>query len=299
MAWLIASGLAVLPVLQSSSSDDDPFFFLLIMFGAGLFAIYWGWKRYRRYQLIRDTPTSKVRSMAVGRTELQGTTGVDGDPMDAPFTDDPCVFAEWSIEEYRYDSQDDHYEWETIASGRDSMDFYLEDDTGRVLVRAGEHHADVDISSDHEQTIAVDDHETPPPAVRDFIHNDRADWDLTDLFDSPMDVITRGLSSDGSVGGSANDRRYNQTVLPVDHHVYLFGRAEPRPVEETADRQMGANEDLLEMVPDSATGLFLISDRQEDKLTDYYSKMAPLAMVGGLAVSAVGLYFLLDWYLLV
>ncbi len=298
MYWLLAWGLAALPVLQSSSSDDDPFFLLVAGFGGGLFAIYWGWKRYRRYMLIRDTPTEKVRSMAVGRTELEGTVRVDGEPMDAPFTDDPCVFASWTIREYRYDSEDDEYEWQTIASGDDSRDFYLEDETGRVLVRAGKYDTDFDISSDNEVTISVDGSQTPPPEIREFIHDERDDWDLKQLLDNPLGAITDAISSDGSVGGTSNDRRYSQTILPIDSHIYLLGRAEPRPIDEASDRQVGANEDLLEMIPDSATGLFLISDRKEEKLASYYSKMAPVAIFGGLALSAVCLYFLLDWYFL-
>lgn len=298
MYWLLATALDAVPVLQSSSSDDDPFFFIVAGFVGGLFAIYWGWTRYRRYMLVRDTPTEKIRSMAVGRTELEGTARVDGTPLDAPFTDEDCVFATWTIKEYRYDPEEEEHEWQTIASGEDAIDFYLEDDTGRVLVRAGQRDADIDLSNDHKRTIRVDGHESPPPEVQEFIYGDREDWNLSDLLDNPMNAITDAISSDGTVGSSSNDRRYIQTILPVDHHVYLFGSAQPRPVEEATDREMGSNEDLLEMVPDGGTGLFLISDRKEEKLMDYYSKMAPLAIVGGLGVSAVALYFLLSWYIM-
>ncbi|MEF8853886.1 MAG: GIDE domain-containing protein [Haloarculaceae archaeon] len=298
MCSLLATAIGTLPVLQSSSSEDDPFFLIAAGFVGGLVAIYWGWRRYRRYMLVRDTPTEKVRSMAVGRTELEGTVRVDEPPLDAPFTGEDCVFATWSIGEYRDDPNDDDHEWQTIASGEDAIDFHLEDDTGRVLVRTGERDADVDLSNDHERTIHVDGHERPPPPVQEFIHGDREDWNLSELLDNPVDAITDVVSSEGTVGSSSNDRRYIQTILPVDHHVYLFGSAQPRPVDEAADRELGANEDLLEMVPDSGTGLFLVSDRKEEKLTDYYSTMALLAIVGGLAVSAVGLYFLLSWYIM-
>lgn len=300
MSWTDSAVALALPVLQSEGGDD-PFPILAIGFIGGLVAIYWGWTRYRRYTLIRDTPTARVRSMAVGRTELEGTGRVAETAISAPFTDDPCLFTSWRIEEYQYDHDDNEHEWVTIGSGRDAVDFYLEDDTGRVLVRAGSHEVDFDLSDQHQRTISVGGSERPPPAVREFLANKRSDWDLGDFMDDPVaalgDVVKGG--GFGSTGSTSNKRRYIQTVLPVDHHVYLFGNAQPRPVAEASDRRMGANEDLLEMVPDDATGLFLISDRKEGTLTEHYSRIAPVAMFGGLAVSAVSLYFLLSWYILV
>jgi hypothetical protein len=93
-------------ILQSNGGDD-PFLFFLALFAGGLFAIYWGWRRYRRYTLIRDTPTATVRSMAVGRTELEGRAQPASETFSAPFTDEDCLYADWQVEEYRYDHDDD------------------------------------------------------------------------------------------------------------------------------------------------------------------------------------------------
>ena len=287
-----------LVTVEFSSDDVELFLFLLVAFGGGLVAIYWGWTRYRRYTLIRDTPTSRVRSMAVGRVEVQGTASpVDG-PMAAPFTGEDCLYADWTVEEYRYDHEDDRHEWVTIASGDRATRFSLADDTGRVLVRADRGEPDFDLSDEHETTVTVGGTERPPEAIRTFLAGERDTWDLRELASNPLGGIVDAISSGGRIGNTSNRRRYTQTILPVEHHVYVFGSAEPRPLAESGDERPGREEDALEIGPDGATGLFLVSDRTEDRLTEHYSRMAPLAMAGGLLVSAVALYFLLSWYLL-
>jgi hypothetical protein len=57
-----------------------------------------GVNRYRQRSLIADTPTSKVRSLAMGRVELQGTVEPIGETFTAPFSNDECVLYRYSIE---------------------------------------------------------------------------------------------------------------------------------------------------------------------------------------------------------
>lgn len=284
-----------LDLALQSDGDDDPFVFLLFLFLGGLFAIYWGWTRYRRYMLVRDTPTANVRSMPVGRVELEGRARVADRPLDAPFTDEECLFADWRVEEYRYDPEDETHEWVTIASGQQAAPFFLEDDTGHVLIKADED-ADFDLSGDNRRTVTVGGSESPPPVVASFIEAERSDTDLTEYLGDAFGGVAEVFTDDGRIGHSSNRRRYTQKVLPVGETVYVFGSARPVPVEEVPTRRAGANEDLLAVEADGGTDLFLISDREEERLQDYYSTMAPVAIVGGLLASAVGLYFLLSWY---
>lgn len=288
------NGLAIL----QSNGDDDPFLLFLFLFAAGLFAIYWGWKRYRRYTLIRDTPTAKVRSMAVGRTELEGHARPADETFSAPFTTDECLYADWQVEEYRYDSEDDRHEWQTIASGELTTSFFLEDDTGRVLVK-GDDGADFDLSGDCRRTITVSGTQSPPSAVEAFIEAERGDKDLSTVLGDAVGSLAEVFTDDGRIGHSSNRRRYTQTILPVGETIYVFGSAQPVPVSAVPDREAGANEDLLAVEADGGTGMFFVSDRKEETLAKHYSRMAPLAIFGGLAASAVGLYFLLSWYILV
>lgn len=98
--------------------------------GAALFVF--GFLALKRKRLIENLPTSKTRSMALGLVELKGRS-VAWNCLNAPFSGTPCVYYRYRLEEYR--SQGKSSKWVTMRSG-DSRHcpFYLEDDTGRVLV---------------------------------------------------------------------------------------------------------------------------------------------------------------------
>ena len=100
--------------------------------GAGLVSFFHGFRAWRRLRLIEDTPTAKVRSMALGRVELQGRAQARTE-REAPLTGLPCVFFRYEIEEERRSGR--HRSWATIARGdSNAQGFYLADETGRVLV---------------------------------------------------------------------------------------------------------------------------------------------------------------------
>ncbi len=113
----------------------------LVLFGAGF-------RAWRRLRLIEDTPTSRVRSMALGRVELAGRALGKGD-LEAPFTGTACVYYRYRIEQEVRSNK--RRSWRTVAQGDSSAwGFYLEDDTGRVLVDpAG---AQVDLAHDWKET---------------------------------------------------------------------------------------------------------------------------------------------------
>jgi hypothetical protein len=88
--------------------------------------------------LVEDTPAEKVRSAAVGRTELEGTAKPTAGTITAPFTDEKCLHVSWRVEELR--GSGDGEDWEAIAAADLSVPFLLDDGTGELLVgaRAGD-----------------------------------------------------------------------------------------------------------------------------------------------------------------
>lgn len=255
--------LELLPVQSGSNQDPEA---LLVVAGlaflAGLVLIYFGFKSYRLGRLIRDTPTAKVRSMPIGRVELQGVARDAGETLDPPFSDEESLYVHYEIEEYQYDRHDDEWEWNTVESGTESVPFYLEDDTGSALVDV-EDGADFPLSGATRTRFKADGRgDTPEP-------------------------VAAYLREGSSAGFSDNDRRYTQEVLPVDSDVYVFGGA-----TERADAG-GSNEERLVIKTDDMTDRFLVSDRDADELASAYGKRAPLMMVLGLALSTGSLYGLL------
>lgn len=105
----------------------------LLFLGVGIGFFFWGFMRLRRKRLIENIPTSTVRSLAMGLVELSGRAQFKGDPLTSPLTGNSCVYYQYRIERYRRSRKSGS--WVTIARGDSvAVPFYLQDDTGRVLI---------------------------------------------------------------------------------------------------------------------------------------------------------------------
>ena len=123
------------------------FIVVLVFILIGIICILFGFRRLGRAHLIQDTPTSKIRSMALGLVELY-TNISRANYIRTPFAQVDCVYYEYTIQEYQEDTRRDSdgeievdYEWKTIERGKRYVDFYVSDDTGEVLVDPT--HADI------------------------------------------------------------------------------------------------------------------------------------------------------------
>ena len=267
-----ATGAGIDPaVLQTSGSDETVG--LLIFFGVGLYLTYNGFQKWKRKRLMQDTPTEKVRSAAVGRTELRGTSEpIDGvGTLDQPFTDGGCVVATYTIAEWDDSGDDDH--WETLDSGTLLVPFDVDDGTGQMRVEP-QQDATYEISSANTDEIRVDDGRTPPDEIAEFLRGNRHD----------DDGLIGGLLDDAPSVRGSDDRRYTQHVIPPGEDIYLLGGARPRD---------GGDGDTLVLGRDEASDEFVIADQTEKALVTEYSWEAPAQIAGGIALSAAVLYFLL------
>jgi hypothetical protein len=98
----------------------------MFLFGAGTI-------KMRNYMLIRDIPRSKVRSLALGLVEIQGTARA-AKPMKSPLSKSECVFCHWQTFEYRGGKAGGDSGWVIIGMGSKFIPFYAEDETGSVPV---------------------------------------------------------------------------------------------------------------------------------------------------------------------
>lgn len=165
--------------------------------GVGLFAR--GFGLWRRRRAIEDTPTAKVRSMALGRVELKGVARAR-ELLRAPLSGIGCVWFRYRIE--RESGSGRRRRWQTVDSG-DSSDrvFELEDETGRVLVEP------------KGATIEIDAQlkETDPPLVGEL-----------ERF-----VAERGVRVSGLFGTAR--LRITEARLHDGDTLYLHGVAQARP----------------------------------------------------------------------
>ena len=98
----------------------------VLMFSYSLLLLY-----YRR--MVENTPTSKIRSFSMGMVELSGKSRLYYD-LRTSATKTPCVY--YRCRYYKYQKTNDGSRWSltrSVSSGK--IPFYIEDDTGRVLIK--------------------------------------------------------------------------------------------------------------------------------------------------------------------
>jgi hypothetical protein len=114
----------------ASSGHISPIFpAVLLLFGVILFIV--GFRTYREYRIMADTPLIPVRSAPMGLVHVSGkSTG--GNPLTSPLTRVPCYYYEVRVE--KQVKRNDRDEWETTHTEKVDTPFYLEDATGKILV---------------------------------------------------------------------------------------------------------------------------------------------------------------------
>jgi hypothetical protein len=113
---------------------------VVVGFGAGLFWFFKGFRIYREYRVLVDTPEIPIRSMAMGLVEIHGKAKGQQTVL-SPVTKTPCFFYKVDIERWVRDRGGGH--WSHAATDAEGVRFYLEDATGKVLVDA--HGAECDL----------------------------------------------------------------------------------------------------------------------------------------------------------
>ena len=129
------------------SSKSDPLCFGIVAFFIGLGLIYGAVQKYRLILRIKNTPTSKARSAALGLSEFSGKA-VCLDTIESPISKAKCTYWRVCAEYYRQAGK--HSSWVMIYNKESHSKFYLQDDSGRVLVDP--ENAEVDIPFDLSST---------------------------------------------------------------------------------------------------------------------------------------------------
>ncbi len=236
--------------------------------------LYWrGFRTLRTRRLIADTPTARIRSMAMGLVEING----DVEPRStvrAPFSGRPCAY--WEVDV----AIQGRREWRIVHRNQSGNPFYLRDATGVALVYP--HGARCGIRFGTEERchgLAL------PPCYAEYL----------DEHASVMGRVAR-----------IGHLRFRERVLEAGQSVYVLGTATPRaqaravalPDElqatgtdgpapsrrETLDREVVA---VVRRGEHEST--FLISQESERGLLLSLGVRATLQLVGGPVLTVAGL----------
>lgn len=231
----------------------------VFFFAIGCIALWAGVDRYRKSALVRNTPTERVQSIALGRTEVVGRCSPAEESFSAPFTDDNCVYASWSIKEYNSRKGG----WELREKDSIGVPFYIEDETGQVLVE-NPRDATVSVTETKESTKTVRGPDSLDDEIVEFCEQ-------TDI--SPT-------SQDG--------RQYVQEIVPAGEKTYVFGEAEH--LDNPASYE---SENDIRITRDTDTGEFILADDADYDLANRYRTNSLGYVFWGLLMTGGGLAMVL------
>ena len=309
-------------VLQITQDDTGAILFASLVFLIGFLIMGMGAKRFQTGRLIKNTAPERVRSVAIGRTELRGKARNAGVVFDQPFTDGKCLYYSYAVKQYVETKEKDKdgktktkRSWETTSSHSLAAPFNLDDGTGEILVVANAG-ADFQISNANTFTKTFNGRSIPGTYRKTIdTSSDISDAICESIEWDPHNLATKieAKLPFGSIPGTGNNvkprnsgspkqpdystsstsgrilkRRITQTVLPVDEDVYVYGAARQRR------DPMGSNSQRLIIQGDDDTGRFIVSDKGEDQLAQKYTRWGLIFLLIGLVISAATVGLLAD-----
>lgn len=244
-----------------------------------------GFRALRVRQLIQNTPTSRIRSMAMGLVELNGKVAARSRVV-APFSGRPCAYWEIEIATRTSNSRSGTRQWSTVHRNRSGHPFYLHDDTGFAMVYPQGAECRLNFGVEEETGgFGV------PEPYRGYMEQQglalRAVWSL-----GPM--------------------RFRERLLEDDAMVFVLGRAFPRPQSTSVSWDENA---LAATGTDAAAGgavrsrdddvrgvirrgpddpVFVVSPRSEKSMELEYGLHAVGGLAGGPLATIFGVWCLIE-----
>ncbi|HEX4425630.1 MAG TPA: GIDE domain-containing protein [Terriglobales bacterium] len=116
---------------------------------AGVYLFYRGFRLLQRKRLILDTPSSKIRSASMGLVEVSGLA-CGPYTVTAPITGASCYY--YRTIAWRWEQRGKNSQWVKVADENLHVPFFLDDNTGRVLVDP--QGAELDIHCDFKEEFS-------------------------------------------------------------------------------------------------------------------------------------------------
>jgi len=231
----------------------------------GIVAFFRGFQIRTKRKLIENIPTSTVRGLAMGLVEVKGKARQFQDLLTSDFARATCVFYHYKVEEYRNSGRSGH--WVTLAEYSSPQCFYLEDETGKVLV---------------------------DPARAEFhVHPDRryssglGGKDKADFF-TALEAL--GIEAKNFIGFEKSLRCEEAYIVPGDD-LYVLGTARENPY--VSGSATGSDNVCIGA---EAGNVFLISDESEKHVLGEFGGRMFLALYGGPALTVVCLFILIGHF---
>nr|MBN2277559.1 hypothetical protein [candidate division Zixibacteria bacterium] len=249
-----------------------------------------GFFKLKTYLIIKDTPRSKIRSMAMGIVEIHGTIACfENNLIKTPFSKTDCVYYKYEIEEYRQHTSGSgknrrtEHRWDTVAWGDKGIPFMAKDDTGEVYVDP--HGAETYITKNKGFYLEKQGLLAGFGGIGNLVKALRH-WDGKDMSGlAEIEVMDlRPLSQrTGLKMTRVGDRRFLEYYIEPGDTLFLLGTAaNNRNVPQEVLIKKGENEKT-----------FIISDREEMGVLKELKKSMLVALIFGSIFFIVGVIMFL------
>lgn len=196
--------------------------FYLFLITSILLALYTykGVKQYNHKKHMNELPTSKIRSIAMGLVELHGKARGYKELLKSPMSMKDCIYYRYKVE--KLVSTGRHTYWVTLKEGHSGRYFFLEDETGNVLVDLDG--ADIDINKDTRKSSGM--FKDPPEKIKSFLKKE-------------------GLSYEGLFGINKT-MRYTEWFIAPEDELYIVGTAGDNPFVREASSDLNENDIMIQ-----------------------------------------------------
>ena len=182
-------------------SNDDGWFLAVIGALAGVYLFYHGFRLLQRKRLITDTPASKIRSASMGLVEVSGLA-VGPYTLTAPITGLPCYHYRTVAWEWKQEGK--NKQWVKVADESLHVPFFLDDNTGRVLI--------------------------DPQGAEMEIHRDLHDEFSISLFSGSLEIPSTMASFLARNGVSCENRiKVEEYCIKPKNALFVLGTLAPNP----------------------------------------------------------------------
>jgi hypothetical protein len=212
-------------------SKDDGIIIAVIGASGGLYLFYRGFRLLQCKRLILNTPTSKIRSASMGQVEISGLAAGPY-TMLAPITGAPCYYFHTTA--WQWQQRGKNKEWIKVAEESLHVPFFLDDNTGRVLV--------------------------DPQGAEMDIHRDFHDEFSTSLFSSSLEIPSNISSFLGRHGVSTDKKiKIDEYCIKPKNALFILGTLAQNPglsVSATPVLNLTAEQHGLSLHIPDMSGLF-------------------------------------------
>ena len=285
-------GLQILCLAEISSGRLIAAMIFAGMFGipfAGI-ALYFRpkYKKAKKiHQLMLNTETTPIGSIKPGPVEIRGRVSSSMPPAPSPWTQKPCVFYHFNVQQQKYSSHNDitRTVWVDYINDRRSVPFEVEDETGSVDIISGE--GEFQINADH--------------FTKSGKFND-APEDLRAMLNTRYGKDTQGLMFN-------KELRYYESILENGDEIYVFGEVKQKDgklvigaggIEQSRDSHRSSHALLKQLRRDANLPLIISENSQAGgeanyaarvlKYKLYYYGMLIFGLVFSVGVFLLGLF---------